>query len=128
MVNDITKYLEKKFDSTLLDEASFQIHASGCPNNCCATLIAGIGLEGRLLKEDGKMVQYYRFLVGGSADSEMHFAKIVEEKVMAEKLKYKIENLITYYRREKGTSERLGEFCRRIPIEKLRLILKGEEG
>ena len=123
VVNDIVNHLESRLNTNLLDEARFQIHVSGCPNNCCATLIAGIGLEGKLVKEHGHLIQNYRLLVGGMTGLKTILARPVDENVPVEKLKYKIEVLLNNYDQERQESENLSEFCQRMPVEKLKSFM-----
>ena len=125
---EIVDHLERCFDNELLNEAGFRIHISGCPNNCCANLIAEIGLAGRLIRENDKMKQNYNILLGGGFGKKPSLGERVKENVPADELKYKIEYLLTNYSKEKKPSESLREFCDRCTVEELKWYLnsKGE--
>jgi len=43
-----------------------QLHITGCPNSCGQHWIADVGIEGKKIKQNGKMVDAYYFCVGGS--------------------------------------------------------------
>ncbi|NIM46464.1 MAG: hypothetical protein GTO54_12740, partial [Nitrososphaeria archaeon] len=96
--------------------------ASGCPNNCCATWIAGVGLKGRLIKEGSNMKQCYDLQIGGRPGKPVQ-ARLIDEKVPAEELKYIIEALLDNYRREKSGYESIGEFCNRHTVEEVKAYL-----
>jgi len=92
---EIVYHLERSFDNEVLKEAGFRIYVSGCPNNCCANLIAKIGLAGRLTRENGQITQNYDILLGGGFETKPSFGERVGENVPASELKYKIEHLLT---------------------------------
>jgi sulfite reductase (ferredoxin) len=119
VLKEIVDHLEKHFEDKFLDEAGFRIHVSGCPNNCCASLIAEIGLEGRLIRENGEMKQTYNILFGGGFGSKPSLERLVERRVPAGEVKSKIEALLTNYRKKSEPSEDLKEFCNRHTIEEL---------
>ncbi len=123
VVDDIVNYLEARFNHNILDKAGFQIHVSGCPNNCCATKIAGLGLEGVLVKNGDGAKQCYDILLGGGFGKHMRSAKFTESKVPAEELKYKIETLLNNYWKEKHAYESFVEFCKRHTKDELQSYL-----
>ena len=43
-----------------------KIHVTGCPNSCGQHWIADIGIEGKKIKLDGRLVDAYYFCVGGA--------------------------------------------------------------
>ncbi|HLK32784.1 MAG TPA: nitrite/sulfite reductase, partial [Terriglobales bacterium] len=46
-----------------------KLHVTGCPNSCGQHWIADIGIEGKKIKADGRMVDAYYFCLGGSVGS-----------------------------------------------------------
>lgn len=116
--------LEGCFNNELLDEAGFRIHVSGCPNNCCANLIAEIGLTGRLTKDNGEMKQNYDILLGGGFGTKTSIGRLVEADVPAYELVSKIELLLVNYFRKRKPFESLREFCNGCTIEELRSYMK----
>lgn len=128
ILREIVDYLEKHFSNEMLDEAGFQIYASGCPNNCCPSLIAEIGLSGKLTRENGEMKQSYDILLGGGCGPKMCLGRLIEKKVPANEVKHKIEALLSVYFKKRKSSEDLGEFCNRHTIEKLKSYLNSAGG
>jgi len=123
LTKEIIDGLEEQFDKKWLNEAGFRIYVSGCPNNCCANLIAEIGLAGRLTKENGNLKQTYTILLGGGFGTKLSLGRRVEVDVPAEKISSTIESLLMNYFKEKEESETLREFCNRCTIEDLKYYL-----
>jgi sulfite reductase (ferredoxin) len=120
---EIVSHLEKQFGNELLDEMRFRIHVSGCPNNCCANLIAEIGLAGKLVRKNGEMTQSYDILLGGGFGQNSSLGRIVEMKVPASRLKHKVEFLLRNYLKKRKQGESLREFCNRHTVEELKSYL-----
>ncbi|UCH03076.1 MAG: nitrite/sulfite reductase [Candidatus Bathyarchaeota archaeon] len=124
---DLTKKivdgLEKQFNIKWLNEAEFRIYISGCPNNCCANLIAEIGLAGKLAKVNGDPKQTYTLLLGGGFGTKLSLGRRVEVDVPAEKISSRIKSLLMNYFKEKEASETLREFCNRCTQEDLKHFL-----
>ncbi len=59
----LTEELEDRLPA--FDE-QLKLHITGCPNSCGQHWIADIGIEGKKIKQNGKMVDAYYFCVGGS--------------------------------------------------------------
>jgi len=123
MLKELVDHLEKHLDNELLNKAEFRIHVSGCPNNCCPSLMAEIGLEGRLIRENNEMKQRYDILLGGGLGQKPSLGRLVEERVPTEEVKSKIETLLTNYWRNRKPSEDLREFCNRHTTEELKSYL-----
>lgn len=121
---EIVDHLESRFDIEMLDEAGFRIHVCGCPNSCCASLIAAIGLEGRLVRENGEIKQSYNLLLGGEFGPKPSLCRLVEQQVPTREVKHKVEALLTNYWKRRKPSEELGEFCNRHSIEELRSFIR----
>lgn len=128
MFKEIVDYLEIRFDIEMLDEAGFRVNVCGCPNECCASLIAGIGLEGRLVRENGEIKQSYNLLLGGDFGQKPSLCRLVEQQVPAREVKHKVEALLTNYWKRRNPSEKLSEFCNRHSIEELRSFTRLNEG
>ena len=47
-------------------DQQLRLHVTGCTNSCGQSWIADIGLEGKKIKKDGKMVDAFYFCVGGA--------------------------------------------------------------
>ncbi len=83
------------------------MHASGCPHNCCANLIAEIGLSGKLTREGDETKQAYDILLGGVFGPEPQFGRHVEQKVPASEAKHKIASLLSNYMKRRTYSEKM---------------------
>jgi len=123
VLKDIVDHLEKRFDRRLLDEAAFRIYVSGCPNSCCASMIAEIGLTGKLVKEGSDARQTYDIFIGGGFGLDPGFGRLAEERVPAGKLGYKIASLLDNYLKRRTSSESLRGFCNRVTVEELKAYL-----
>ena len=125
---EIVEYLEICFSNEVLDHAGFRIYVSGCSNNCCANLIAEIGLGGRLIQLNGETKQSYDILLGRGCGPKQLMGRLIEGKVLANQVKYKIEALLSSYLNKSKHSEGLREFCNRHTIEELRSYLNSAGG
>ena len=128
MLKELVGHLEKNLDKELLNKAGFRIHISGCPNNCCPSLVAEIGLEGRLIRKNDEMKQHYDILLGGGLGQKSSLGRLIEERVPADEVKFKIEALLTNYWRKRKPSEGLREFCNRHTTEELKSYLNSTGG
>jgi sulfite reductase beta subunit-like hemoprotein len=122
--HDVVTHLEKCFDTPSLNEAGVRIHVSGCSNNCCANLLADIGLAGRLVREHGEPTQTYDILLGGGSGITPTMGTRVEESVPVLQLGAKIETLFQHYFRNRQASETLREFCTNKNLSELKAYLK----
>ena len=73
------------------------IHVTGCPNSCGQHWIADIGLEGKKLKIDGRLVDAYYFCIGGAAGGQAAIARPVGYRVPAFEVAPAIERLVRAY-------------------------------
>jgi ferredoxin-nitrite reductase len=123
VLKTVVEHLERQISVELLDEANFRIYINGCPNNCCPSLISGIGLNGRQVKEGNVIKQTYDILLGGSQGQEPMFARIVEQKVQSEALKTRLVSILKHYKTNKEQSETFSTFCNRHTVEELNRYL-----
>ncbi|MDP6048126.1 MAG: nitrite/sulfite reductase [Candidatus Bathyarchaeota archaeon] len=124
IVKRLTAHLEEVFEVTFLDSADFVLHSSGCPNNCCPSNIAEIGLLGKSARKDGQMVQVYDILLGGGFGPEPVFGRRILRSVQHEELGSRIESLLRKYRENRVPEEKLKEFCLRHTEAELEEYLK----
>ena len=113
IVRGLTAHLEGAFDASFLDSADFVLHASGCPNNCCPSNIAEIGLLGKSVRKDDQIVQAYDVLLGGGFGPEPAFGRRILESVHPEELGSMIESLLRKYGETRVPEETLKAFCLR---------------
>ena len=101
------------------------IHVTGCPNSCGQHWIADIGLEGKKLKVDGRLVDAYYFCIGGAAGGRAAIARPVGFRVPSFEVAPAIERLVRAYLARRGPGERFREFCARHDDTALRARLAG---
>ncbi len=123
---EVVEFLESSFAKEVLAEAKFRIHASGCLNNCCANLIAEVGLRGRLLRDEEKLKQGYDIMLLEKCEQEQCFGSVIEGSVPAADVKYKLKALLSNYLKHRKPTEDLRQFCKRHTTEELRKYLEGE--
>ncbi len=104
-----------------------KIHITGCPNSCGQHWIADIGIEGKKIKVDEKMVDAYYFFVGGAVGRHQAHARAVGYRVPATEVPVAIERLLRAYLGERWGGENFRQFCARHSDEELRELLAGQE-
>ena len=104
------------------------MHISGCPNNCCASTTAEIGLNAKRVKEGDEIKQTYDLYLGGGFGSDPSFGRLVEKKIPVGESKYKIASLLNGYVQNKNPSENLREFCNRHTNDELKAYLNKAGG
>jgi sulfite reductase (ferredoxin) len=102
-----------------------KLHVTGCPNSCGQHWIADIGLEGKKIKHDGKMVDAYYFCVGGAVGKYAAVARPVGYRVPATEVPNALERLLRTYLAERGPHDSLRTYFGRHTEEELRNRLSG---
>ncbi|MGH9360065.1 MAG: nitrite/sulfite reductase [Terriglobia bacterium] len=103
-----------------------KIDVTGCPNGCGQSWIADLGLEGKRIKLDGKMVEAYYFCVGGGLGKHQIFARPIGYRCAAREVPEAIERLLYTYLAEREEGENFRSFCARMEDGVLRAALAGE--
>ena len=118
--------------STELDERlpgfdqQIKLHITGCPNSCGQHWIADIGIEGKKIKQNGKLVDAYYFCVGGSLGQIATIARPVGYRCRATDVPDAIERLLTNFQDNRCENEPLRAFLARKTNDQIREILAGE--
>ena len=107
-------------------EEHLKIHVTGCPNSCGQHWIADLGLEGKKLKLDGRLVDAYYFCVGGSVGAHAAVARPVGYRVAAPEVPGAIERLLRAFLAERRPGQNFRQFCSAHTDEELRHMLAGE--
>jgi sulfite reductase (ferredoxin) len=108
-------------------DQQLRLHVTGCPNSCGQHWIADIGIEGKKIKHDGKMVDAYYFCVGGSVGTHAATARPVGYRIPATEVPQAVERLLkTYQTQRSGVDETLQAYFARHSNEELRAQLAGE--
>src|SRR5207302_1559847 len=107
-------------------EEQIKLHITGCPNSCGQHWIADIGIEGKKIKANGKMVDAYYFCVGGSVGQIASIARPVGYRCAATEVPDAIGRLLNAFRDGRDGAETLRAFLARHNNEELRTILADE--
>ena len=119
----LTEQLEERFPGYQED---IKLHITGCPNSCGQHWIADIGIEGKKIKNEGKMVDAYYFCVGGSVGQFASIARPVGYRCAADEVPNAITRLLDHFHAHRHHAEPLQKFLARNTIDQLRSILSGQ--
>ena len=106
-------------------EEHVTIHVTGCPNSCGQHWIADIGLEGKKLKVNGRLVDAYYFCIGGAAGGHAAIARPIGYRVPSFEVPASIERLVRAYLADRLPGETFRAFCARHDDVALRALLAG---
>jgi sulfite reductase (ferredoxin) len=106
-------------------DQQIKLHVTGCTNSCGQSWIADIGLEGKKMKKDGKMVDAFYFCVGGAVGEHAGIARQIGYRAAAEDCPEAIERLLRGYLAGRSEGENLRAYFRRTSDEELRAQLAG---
>ena len=118
----LTEQLEERFPNY---QEQLRLHITGCPNSCGQHWIADIGIEGKKIKANGKMVDAYYFCVGGSLGQFAAIARPVGYRCPADEVPDAITRLLEAFHEQREGNEPLQKFLARHTTETLRTILAG---
>ncbi len=106
-------------------DQQLRLHVTGCTNSCGQSWIADLGLEGKKIKKDGKMVDAFYFCVGGALGEYAGIARQIGFRAAAEDCPEAVERLLRGYLAKRDGEENLRAFFRRTSDEELRALLHG---
>jgi sulfite reductase (ferredoxin) len=106
-------------------DQQIKLHVTGCTNSCGQSWIADIGLEGKKIKKDGKMVDAFYFCVGGAVGKHANIARQIGYRAAAEDCPEAIERLLRGYLYAREPGEDLRAYFARTSDEDLRAQLNG---
>jgi Sulfite reductase, beta subunit (hemoprotein) len=106
-------------------DQQIRLHVTGCTNSCGQSWIADIGLEGKKIKKDGKMVDAFYFCVGGSVGKYAGIARQIGYRAAAEDCPAAIERMLRAYLAARTEGEDLRAYFARTDDETLRAQLAG---
>jgi len=118
----LTETLEDRYPGF---EHQLKLHITGCPNSCGQHWIADIGIEGKKIKVDGKLVDAYYFCVGGSVGHIASIARPVGFRCRADEVPDAISRLLDAFQSDRRHGESLQHFLARHSNDVLRSILAG---
>jgi len=106
-------------------DQQIKLHVTGCTNSCGQSWIADIGLEGKKIKKDGKMVDAFYFCVGGAVGKYAAIARQIGYRAAAEDCPEAIERLLRGYLYSREADEDLRSYFARTSDDDLRAQLNG---
>jgi sulfite reductase (ferredoxin) len=102
-----------------------RLNVTGCPNSCGQHWVADIGLEGKKIKVDGKLVDAYLFTVGGSLGEHASLTRSLAYRCLATEVPDAVERLLRGYLDQRLDSENLRSYFARTPDDSLKSLLEG---
>jgi len=121
-----SKWLTSEMEERLPGfDQQIKLHVTGCTNSCGQSWIADIGLEGKKIKKDGKMVDAFYFCVGGAVGKYAAIARQIGYRAAAEDCPEAIERLLRAYLAARESGEDLRAYFARTDDESLRAQLNG---
>src|ERR1700691_6243520 len=116
-----TRWLVEEMEERLPQfDQQLKLHVTGCPNSCGQHWIADIGLEGKKIKFEGKMMDAFYFCLGGSVGEFAGIARPVGYRCPATQVPEAIERLLRHYLAGREPEENLGSWFVRHSNAKLR--------
>ena len=107
-------------------DQQLRLHVTGCPNSCGQHWIADIGIEGKKIKHEGKLIDAYYFCLGGAVGQHAAIARPVGYRCPATLVPESIERLLRHYLADRQPAENLRAWFGRHSNDELRADLAGE--
>jgi sulfite reductase (ferredoxin) len=105
-------------------DQELKLHVTGCPNNCGQAWIADVGLEGKKLKYEGKLVDAWSFALGGALGQHAGFARIVNYRCRSAEVPDALERLFGSYLGSRTQGENLRAWFGARSNDELRSVLE----
>ena len=122
------RWLVEELESRIPEfDQQLKLHVTGCPNSCGQHWIADIGLEGKKIKHNGKLVDAYYFCAGGSVGAWARTARPVGFRAPATEVPEALERLLRTYLTTREGGENLRAWFGRHSDLELREFLAGAQ-
>jgi len=105
-------------------DQQLQLHVTGCPNSCGQHWIADVGLEGKKIKQDGKLVDAWLFALGGALGQHAGLARTINYRCTSGEVPNALERLLRSYLSTRDDSQNLRAWFAGKSNEELRGILE----
>jgi sulfite reductase (ferredoxin) len=103
-----------------------KLHVTGCPNSCGQHWIADVGIEGKKIKVNDRLLDAYYFCVGGALGLHQSTARPVGFRCLATEVPEALERLLSRYLSDREGGENLRSFFARHSNDQIREFLAGE--
>ena len=104
-------------------DQQIKLNVTGCPNNCGQAWIGDVGLEGKKIKQDGKLVDAWYFSLGGALGKHAGLARQVNYRCTSHDVPGALERLLRGYQTTRAADENLRAWFARHSNEELRAVL-----
>jgi sulfite reductase (ferredoxin) len=122
-----TRWIVDELEERLPEfDQQLRLHVTGCPNGCGQHWIADIGIEGKKIKHEGKLIDAYYFCLGGAVGQHASIARPVGFRCPATLVPEAIERLLRHYLATRQREENLRAWLARHSNDELRADLAGE--
>jgi sulfite reductase (ferredoxin) len=122
-----TRWIVDELEERLPEfDQQLRLHVTGCPNGCGQHWIADIGIEGKKIRHDGKLIDAYYFCLGGAVGQHASIARPVGYRCPATLVPEAIERLLRHYLATRQQEENLRAWFARHSNDELRADLAGE--
>ena len=122
-----TRWLVEELDERLPGfDQHLKLHVTGCPNSCGQHWIADVGIEGKKIKHEGRLVDAYYFCLGGAVGLNQATARPVGFRCPASEVPDALERLLRTYMADRTAGENLRQFFARHTDTQLREFLAGQ--
>ena len=122
-----TRWIVDELEERLPEfDQQLRLHVTGCPNGCGQHWIADIGIEGKKIKHEGKLIDAYYFCLGGAVGQHASIARPVGFRCPATLVPEAIERLLRHYLGSRQPEENLRAWFARHSNDELRADLAGE--
>jgi len=101
-------------------DQQLKLNVTGCPNSCGQYWIADIGLEGKKIKHEGKLVDAFYFAVGGAVGEFAGLARPLGYRCPATEVPDAVERLLRSYLEGRSEGENLRGYFSRHSNEELK--------
>jgi sulfite reductase (ferredoxin) len=121
-----TRWLVDELEERLPEfDQQLKLNVTGCPNSCGQQWIADIGIEGKKIKDEGKLIDAYYFCLGGAVGQHAAIARPVGYRCPAPLVPEAIERLLRQYLGSRQPQENLRAWFARHTNDELRAHLAG---
>jgi len=107
-------------------DQQIKLHVTGCPNSCGQHWIADVGLEGKKIKHDGKLMDAWSFALGGALGQHAGVARIVNYRCLSDEVPDALERLLQYYLSSRNEAQNLRAWFAERSNDQLRGILEAQ--
>jgi sulfite reductase (ferredoxin) len=105
-------------------DQQLSIHVTGCPNSCGQHWIADVGLEGKKIKQDGKLQDAWSFALGGALGEHAGFARLVNYRCLSTEVPDALERLLGSYLSSRSGEQNLRSWFAARSNDELKGILE----